>query len=468
MNALPMRYFAIFGAMRTGSNLLERSINQFSGLHCHGELFNPAFIGKRNQTELAGYTLSDREQDPQGLIAALAAQDTNTIPGFRIFDGHDRRITQLALQDPSCRRVFLRRDPLDSYVSLKIARKTDQWMLGNVKKRKTAQIIFDPAEYADYCAELSAYHADLRRVMSAAGQTAFEIGYSDLKDMSVLNGLAGYLGSDQVLNKLEEPIKRQNPEPLGQKVENYNEMCASLKSGSATDGTARSTGPVIFRQMMRHFRANTADKLLYAHIPGVDADPVAMWMADSPAQAVAFRNQKALTKWLEATPGAMSFTVVWHPVVRAYHVFCTRILSDGPDNYPHIRKRLADHHGVKLPDPYPVSSEDVAGSFEAFCMFLKANLAEQTGIRIDKDWAPQDALLEALGSVLPVRRVVRADEVGDFCATTRPDAPAIVVGDPSGFPPLEAIYSKRIENLVRAAYARDYRKFGFEAWSGGL
>ena len=40
------RYFAIFGAMRTGSNLLERSINQFPGLHCHGELFNPSFVGK--------------------------------------------------------------------------------------------------------------------------------------------------------------------------------------------------------------------------------------------------------------------------------------------------------------------------------------------------------------------------------------------------------------------------------------
>ena len=39
------RYFAIFGAMRTGSNLLERTLASYDGLRTEGELFNPGFIG---------------------------------------------------------------------------------------------------------------------------------------------------------------------------------------------------------------------------------------------------------------------------------------------------------------------------------------------------------------------------------------------------------------------------------------
>lgn len=31
-------YFTIFGAMRTGSNLLEHSLDQYAGLAGHGEL----------------------------------------------------------------------------------------------------------------------------------------------------------------------------------------------------------------------------------------------------------------------------------------------------------------------------------------------------------------------------------------------------------------------------------------------
>ena len=50
-------YFALFAEMRTGSNFLEESLNGIPGLTCHGELFNPHFIGHANTSELFGITL---------------------------------------------------------------------------------------------------------------------------------------------------------------------------------------------------------------------------------------------------------------------------------------------------------------------------------------------------------------------------------------------------------------------------
>lgn len=39
--------FVIYGAMRTGSNYLVSLLNQFDGMVCHGEAFNPSFVGLR-------------------------------------------------------------------------------------------------------------------------------------------------------------------------------------------------------------------------------------------------------------------------------------------------------------------------------------------------------------------------------------------------------------------------------------
>ena len=47
-------YFVVFAEMRTGSNFLESNLNAFDGIECHGEAFNPHFIGYPNKTELLG------------------------------------------------------------------------------------------------------------------------------------------------------------------------------------------------------------------------------------------------------------------------------------------------------------------------------------------------------------------------------------------------------------------------------
>ena len=50
--------FVVFAEMRTGSNFLEANLNSFAGLKCHGEAFNPHFIGYPNSTDILGVILA--------------------------------------------------------------------------------------------------------------------------------------------------------------------------------------------------------------------------------------------------------------------------------------------------------------------------------------------------------------------------------------------------------------------------
>ena len=66
--------FVIFAEMRTGSNFLEANLNAFDGLTCHGEAFNPHFIGYPNKTELLDISREARDSDPAALARHVATR----------------------------------------------------------------------------------------------------------------------------------------------------------------------------------------------------------------------------------------------------------------------------------------------------------------------------------------------------------------------------------------------------------
>ena len=60
--------FVMFAGMRTGSNFLEANLNALPGVVCHGEVFNPHFIGKKDRTEYLG--IYHRQRDKRSAAAA--------------------------------------------------------------------------------------------------------------------------------------------------------------------------------------------------------------------------------------------------------------------------------------------------------------------------------------------------------------------------------------------------------------
>ena len=83
---MTFRSFVIFAGMRTGSNLLEATLNAHD-LACFGEAYNPYFIGWPDQRTLYDMTLADREAElidaePRpGAHGTVAFVHTRTLSG---------------------------------------------------------------------------------------------------------------------------------------------------------------------------------------------------------------------------------------------------------------------------------------------------------------------------------------------------------------------------------------------------
>ena len=467
-------YFVIFAEMRTGSNFLEANINSFDGLVCHGEAFNPHFIGYPNTLDLLGMTQSMREADPQRLIDTIKAQK-GTLGGFRYFNDHDPRVFEIVLADLRCAKIILTRNPVESYVSRKIAAATGQWKLTNVKHAKSEPVRFRPAEFEDHLEKVQAFQIRLQNALQKSGQTAFYVAYEDLQDVDVMNGLAAYLGCSSRIEALDKKLKKQNPEPMDDKVINFAEMEKSLTkldrfNLTRTPNFEPRRGPAI-----PTFIAAPRSPLLHLPLRSGPETAVNDWLIrlDGGGNLQTGFSQKTLRQWKAAHPGHRSFAVLRHPVARAHAAFCDRILATGPGTYAEIRENLRKIFALPIPagDVGP-DYDDTAhrAAFLVFLGFLKTNLAAQTSQRIDPTWASQLTLLQGFaGFVFPDLILREATLAADLVQLAhqigRSDSPALpLVTDPHAAH-LSRIYDIQIEAAARDAYARDYNAFGFENWS---
>jgi LPS sulfotransferase NodH len=469
-------YFIVFAEMRTGSNFLESNLNALEGVACLGEAFNPHFIGYPNKTEVLGVTQAMREADPARLIAEVKAAPG--LNGFRFFHDHDPRVLELALPDPRCAKIVLTRNPAESYVSWKIAQATGQWKLTNVQKRKEGQAEFDIDEFAAHLQNLQAFQVRLLNALQTTGQTAFYVAYEDLQDVAVMNGLATWLGVEARLEALDKSLKVQNPEPLADKVANFEEMADALSGLDRFNLTRTPNFEPRRGAAVPSYIAGARTPLLYLPIKGGPERAVARWLAAldgvTPGDLPSKFNQGTLRQWQKAHPGHRSFAVLRHPVARAHTVFCSRILSTKKGSFTEIRQTLKRVHKLPIPkdDPGPNwSRAEHRAAFLAFLGFLKANLAGQTGIRVDAHWATQAQILQGFSEFAPADVILREEELDIWLPALAmqlghanpPEIEAAQVDAPFT---LADIYDEEIEAAAQAAYGRDYATFGFGNWQG--
>ena len=460
-------YFVVFAEMRTGSNLLEASLNALDGVSCHGELFSHHFVGQPGKDRAFGVSLADRDAEPIGLLTAMRHADRD-LPGFRFFHDHDPRIKDYALRDSKCAKIVLTRNPLEAFISRKIAAKTNQWRLSDGKDRKNARVAFDLAEFQTYLSERSEFQADLRAGMQEAGQTAFAVTYDDIQRVEVVNGLADFLGVDARLGALPRGIKKQNPGRMADKVTNFEAMRMALASFDWLDlGKAPNfepeRGPAV-----PGFVAAAKSPLIYLPVQGGPVAEVTNWLRslDGAAPMTKF-TQKSLRKWLRETPGHRAFTVLRHPLARAYAGFCRHILADSPETFGAIRNILARDYRVALPAKGEKPG-DLRDAFEGFLRFLEGNLAGRTSVRVDPVWATQSAVIEGMGRFMHPDLIVREEEAADALAALAAgcgaEAPLLTLQMATDAPPLAEVYDAKLEALARRVYRRDYVMFGFGDW----
>lgn len=468
--------FVVFAEMRTGSNFLEANLNALPDVRCHGEAFNPHFIGYPNREELLGIGRDTRDAEPGRLLAAMRAAP-GTLDGFRYFHDHDPRILDDLLADPRCAKIVLTRNPLESYVSWKIARTTGQWKLTDVKRRKDALAEFDGAEFERHVSAMQDFQLRIMRALQTTGQTAFWLDFEDLRALDVVNGLAAWLGSEGRLDALDGTLKRQNPAPLEEKIANPGALSRELARIdrfhlSRTPNLEPRRGPAV-----PSFLAAPRTPLLYMPLRGGPERAVARWLAalDGEESGALGRDftQKELRQWMKAHPGHRRFTVLRHPLARAHAVFCARILSTGEGAFRRIRRQLVRQRGLPLPDGLPDAAYDAAAhraAFLGFLDFVKDNLAGLTGIRVDPHWASQAQALLDMGGFASPDQVIREEEMDEALPALAAAAGRRGASAPDPCPPdapfaLADIHDAELEAKARQVYARDYWQFGFGDWT---
>lgn len=474
MMAKRFSYFVLFSGMRTGSNYLERNISSVPDIKSYGELFNPYFIAKEGQEAFLGTTLEAREADPAALIARMCA-DTPALAGFRLFHDHDLRVRNLAIEDPDCAKLILMRNPLESYVSYKHALASNQWVLTDAKGQiDVPPVTFDADEFREFAQAQAQFLTDLRTGLAAAGQTALQIDYTDLADLETLNGVLEYLGSAHRLDRPERSLKRQNPLDLLDRVANPDAMA---KAVSAMDpfGLDPTVAARLSRgAAVRSYVAGHTVPLLYLPVHGAFTAAVSDWLAarDQGRVPISGMSQKELRDWRKTHSDPRSFTLLCHPVRRAWDAFEQVILPTNLQAFAEIRQGLTVAYKVPLPEVWPdpdLPKGQLRRAFIAFCKFLKANLAGQTSLRTDEAWVGQHTRLHGMSSIALPDIVLREDTLtageswlSEGLGSQDGSLPQFVL--PPVSTKLEAIYDGKVEAAVRAAYTRDYAVFGFGDW----
>ena len=466
-------YFVVFAEMRTGSNFLEANLNAFDGIKCYGEAFNPHFIAYPNYTDLMGIDQASRDADPMALLTALR-EDPDNLAGFRFFNDHDPRVLDEILNDPRCAKIILTRNPLDSFVSWKIAQATGQWKLTDVRKRRDSQVVFDGEEFAAHVQQLQDFQVRLMNGLQKSGQTAFYVAYEDLQDVDVMNGLAKFLGHYARLEGLDGKLKRQNPSPISAKVSNFEDVSSALASLDRFNLNRTPNFEPRRGAAVPSYVAAKGAGLLFMPMQGGPTEAVTRWLADVAGGAdhlMHNMNQRQLRNWKARHLPHRSFTVLRHPLERAHETFCTRILTDGPGSYHKIRRTLRNRFSLPIPETMAgaeYSKADHRTAFLAFLTWLQANLNSQTAIRQDGHWVTQASVLEGFGAFQAPDVILREDELPEAL----PSLAQSVGGDrapyhdaPAELPyALADIYDDDIEKRAQVTYARDYEAFGFKSW----
>lgn len=464
---MAFEYFVVLADMRTGSNLLESNLNAIEGIDCHGELFNPVFIGTPDTDTYKGVTLAQRNDDPWTLLNAVRAGGGRRV-GFRLFHNHDPRIWQHVLDDSACAKIILTRNPLESYVSRKIAAATRQWRLGNIIHRRQSQVAFDAAEFEAHLSQLQQTQLEILHHLQTTGQSAYYIGYDDVNDLEVLNGLARWLGVGARLADLPRTYKKQNPEPIEQKLTNPQDLAPGLARIDRFDLSRTPNFEIRRGPMLDISVAGATTPLLFLPMRGAPEEGVIRWLAAldgvEPGDLPRDFDHGRLAAWRRANPGFRSFTVLRHPLRRAHEVFCRRVLSG---QFEAVREHMIRLFGATLPDgPATLSVDEHRAAFKIFLGFAAASVSGQTGMQPWPTWATQAAVLDGFAKVTVPDALLREETLAADLAWIARHAghanpPPYVPEQAAGPVTLEQILDDEVIALARDAYRRDYEQFGF-------
>lgn len=222
--------FVILCFPRTGSYHLCDIINQQKNVSCYTELFKPDWVELNERLSIqTGYNNNDtrkRDSDPFRFYQKVCEASDGDHVGFKIFPSHNPRMLTYLLHRRQIKKVFLSRNPIQSFISLLMANKTGKWT-----KRKNTPAITKKTkveapikQLINHVLHQKIFYERLRMVSQLTGQSFFLMDYSQVKEPRILSDLASYLEIGRWLNDLVETYHKQIKDSYLEIVDNYENI----------------------------------------------------------------------------------------------------------------------------------------------------------------------------------------------------------------------------------------------------
>jgi hypothetical protein len=228
--------FVIVAQPRSGSYHLCSLLDSAADVICHGEVFKKERIEVRpwhaDRLGIEGGDVVQRESDPLGLLLKLRGLNLDTNFGFKAFPTHLTLRGGLysdLLYSPKWRKIFLMRNPLESYGSFLRTMATNVWALQTDgspvdQAALVAPVTFDRQSFEAHLGSHNWFHGLKDGVTESNPDAAFDIWHQDLDDNEKISELLSFIGSTAAADSLTSNRIKQFKSPLDQGFTNWAEF----------------------------------------------------------------------------------------------------------------------------------------------------------------------------------------------------------------------------------------------------
>jgi hypothetical protein len=229
--------FVIVTLPRSGSYNLVSLLNSAPDIVCHGEVFKRDVVELRPlHLEKMGMKHADvaqRDAKPIAFLQRLRSVNARKIFGFKMFPEHATRVAQLnaqVLRNSGWRKIFLQRNPIESYASLLRAKQTNVWTVRTTAKAPPSQetlharVTFTPDTFDEHLKLTAWYEKLLAGIRGVPDNPVMTVDYEQIADRSALPELLRFVGSGGIAESLISDFDRQFTASLSEGFTNWDEL----------------------------------------------------------------------------------------------------------------------------------------------------------------------------------------------------------------------------------------------------
>jgi hypothetical protein len=229
--------FVIVTLPRSGSYNLVSLLNSAPDIVCHGEVFKRDVVELRplhlEKMGMKHEDVAQRDAKPMAFLQRLRGVNARKVFGFKMFPEHATRVAQLGtqvLRNPGWRKIFLQRNPIESYASLLRAKQTNVWTVRTASKAPPpqetllARVTFTPQTFDEHLKLTAWYDRLLAGIRALPDNPVMSVDYEQIADRSALPELLRFVGSEGDAESLISDFDRQFTATLSEGFTNWDDL----------------------------------------------------------------------------------------------------------------------------------------------------------------------------------------------------------------------------------------------------